>query len=557
MASGNLPPRQKMINMMYLVLLAILALNVSSEVLDAFVQIRGNLNHSASHAQTLSQDYVLMLKSKIQDEIEFEGNHKNEGLLDTLDLIQNKTQALIKALDGHVSEMEEIATWDEELQDYRKKDELEVNYQYWMGLDEDANERRGNGKAFDLRDELDAYGDFIHGFYASIGDSALEEIEPELMQDPKPDPKDPGKRWEQYTFQGPVVGNLATLEALKLHILNQEKELLEQFRKRLGVHQFAPDKVMAISMPQSQVVVAGTPFKTRLFVGMGSSQIQPDFKSGSGQLNLEDDGNSAWLTVMASGASIRNGAAEGKQRYQATVLVPKTDGSFDTLTVSEEFTVRKPEVVLRSRVIQKLYRECANEVQISIPALDEYEPVVSVSSGSINQRSNSKDWFLIKPRGNQCKVNVKAKVSGSVIPVEELDYRVLSTPKPTVQAKIGNKTLSGFNSIKKGQSLKIRIIPEEAFAEMYPKDANYRVKTVEIYLKKGIGPPRLIGQVPASNVNARNGVTVRMPSAVRDAKAGDQLFIKLKDVERRNFEGRFIPERTLSESECTIPLTVQ
>ena len=72
--------------------------------------------------------------------------------------------------------------------------------------------------------------------------------DPLLRQDPKENSKDPGKRWEQYTFEGPVVANLATLEALRVDILQQEKELLEVLNNRVaGKIDIIVDSIVAIS----------------------------------------------------------------------------------------------------------------------------------------------------------------------------------------------------------------------------------------------------------------------------------------------------------------------
>ena len=95
MASGKLSPRQKMINMMYLVLTALLALNVSKEVLDAFQIIRGKLNNTAVTANANANSVVVSMKETIDDEVNKEGVRKNIGLKDTLDLIQSRTSELV------------------------------------------------------------------------------------------------------------------------------------------------------------------------------------------------------------------------------------------------------------------------------------------------------------------------------------------------------------------------------------------------------------------------------------------------------------------------------
>ena len=133
MASGKLSPRQKMINMMYLVLLALLAMNVSKEILDAFDTLKIKLQNSANNANSTQDAFIENMKKTIQEEIDNEGRRNNEGLIDTLDQISGESGKIITLLNNHITEMEELAGVDPETGEYTRKDEIEKNYQYWMG----------------------------------------------------------------------------------------------------------------------------------------------------------------------------------------------------------------------------------------------------------------------------------------------------------------------------------------------------------------------------------------------------------------------------------------
>ena len=69
--------------------------------------------------------------------------------------IEELKMALAKG-GGSQEQMEEIGGFDPETGSFKRFDELEENYQYWMGRDEETNERRGNGAALSLRDSVDA-----------------------------------------------------------------------------------------------------------------------------------------------------------------------------------------------------------------------------------------------------------------------------------------------------------------------------------------------------------------------------------------------------------------
>ena len=106
MASGKLSPRQKMINMMYLVLLALLAMNVSKEILDAFDTLKIKLQNSANNANSTQVAFIENMKKTIQEEIDNEGRRNNEGLIDTLDQISGESGKIITLLNNHISDKE-------------------------------------------------------------------------------------------------------------------------------------------------------------------------------------------------------------------------------------------------------------------------------------------------------------------------------------------------------------------------------------------------------------------------------------------------------------------
>jgi len=68
MAGGKLTPRQKMINLMYLVFIAMLALNMSKEVLSAFGILNNKIESSNSITDTRNESSFLQLQQKAKDQ---------------------------------------------------------------------------------------------------------------------------------------------------------------------------------------------------------------------------------------------------------------------------------------------------------------------------------------------------------------------------------------------------------------------------------------------------------------------------------------------------------
>ena len=67
------------------------------------------------------------MNAEIERQIEIEKKEDNKGLIDTLALVQGRTNELLKLLDKHVLEMEKLAKYDPEKKEFTKKDELDEN----------------------------------------------------------------------------------------------------------------------------------------------------------------------------------------------------------------------------------------------------------------------------------------------------------------------------------------------------------------------------------------------------------------------------------------------
>ncbi|TAE52278.1 MAG: hypothetical protein EAZ89_08740 [Bacteroidetes bacterium] len=565
MASGKMSPRQKMINMMYLVLLALLAMNVSAEILNAFEIIAKKLNASANQALNTTETQIKGMKKKIDDEITNEGNKKNEGLKDTLDRIKAETSATVSLLDKHIAALRDsISGVDPETGQLLKKDETEKNHQYFIGkgAEEDANGGRGSGEAFKLHQSLDKYVKFLSDIYNSQVKEASQKLKLEdeyITKDPSTAITHEGeaKTWERYVFEGPLVANIAMLESMKADVYEKEKRALDLLNQRLGVIDFKFDKVIAIDAPISGIVPAGLQFQTRLFVAASSSSIQPRFSSGSGSIKQEE-GGMATLTIGASGGVIPQGKLEGTQSYSASIQVPKATGGVETLNVEGKFTVRKPEIVITSAAVQVLYRNCANDVNIDVPALgDFYNPVVTGSGAEIIKSQESKKKFRIVPTGKSCVVTVNSNTNGQNIKIGDVDYKVIEPPKPSVNMAVNGQTYNGSKMVPKTSRVNVRLEPDADFKANMPLDAKYGISGVDVLAQLSLGPPTKVNSVAGGEASTASGIAVTLGTQVRDSRSGTKVYIRMNEIYRVNFKGARIPDTRFSEVERTLSLVVE
>lgn len=558
MASGKLSPRQRMINMMYLVLTAMLALNVSKEVLDAFTIIKKQLNLAAANTAKSAESEISGMKKLVQDEIDNRGITKNKGLPDTLDLVKAETDKMISYLNTHITELESIAKPDPETGLYGRPEETELNYQYWFGIGRAdlANDGRGNGKAIELRNEIEKYYGFLHEIKVknTTDPQARAQLKPKTVT-PTYSDKEGTRSWERYHLNGPVAGNLAILEAFKADIFDAQNEVLNLLAGRLGKVDFVFNDVTYIDAPVSRIVPAGMNFETQLAVGAISTTLNPSFSSPSGSIKTE--GGKATLTVAASAGVIPSGKSEGKQRYTALIRVPKATGGFTDLPISGEFTVRKPEIVVSSAAIQNLYRDCANDINIDVPALgDLYNPQVTASSGQVITSQKSKREFRVIPTGKKCVVTVNNAIGGKNTKIGDLSYNVIAPPKPTIDMAVNGTRNTGTIPVPKNSRVSLRLVPDEDFKSLLPKDANYEITSVVIKAQLSLGPPETVGTQNLAGQDATKAVTFSLGQRVQQAPGNTKVYIEIEKVNRINFQGKKV-EVPMGQQEKTLSLVVK
>ncbi len=561
MAGGKMSPRQKMINMMYLVLLALLAMNVSAEILNAFETIEKKLKASGDTAKTASMAFMDNMKAEIDEEVKNEGKTSNVGLKDTLNQIKDRTDKMIGLLNGHVSYIRDsIIKVDPETGELENKAETEKNLQYWLGRGEaqERNGGRGDGKAYALHQAFDEYGKYIASIYNSQVKDPSKKQQPVLILDPENTQDGEKKKWEFYTFEGPAIANMATLQALKQDVYEQEKTLLNLLNERLGVATFKADKVIAIDAPMASMVPAGLTFQTRLFVSMSSSQITPKFSSGSGSIKLEEGGSMAILSIPASGGVIPNGKNEGKQSYSASIQVPKATGGFETLAVSGDFVVRKPGIVITSAAVQNLYRSCANDINIDVPALgDQYNPQVSASDANVIKSQQSKTKFRIVPTGKTCDVTVNSLTNGQNVKIGTVAYKVIEPPKPGIDMAVNGQRYNGASMVPNTSRVAVKLNPDADFAANLPADARYTIGSIDVLAQLSLGPPTKVNSVNCQGRDATKPIEVSLGTEVRQSRPGTKVFIQINKIYRINFENKTIEDSRFSLVEQTLSLTVK
>ncbi|MEM7550664.1 MAG: gliding motility protein GldM [Bacteroidota bacterium] len=508
MAGGKETPRQKMIGMMYLVLTALLALQVSSSVLDKFFF----LNRSLEEAVERYQEDNAKTLSNIKGQVEEKGNREEDlEVFEKAKTVRERTQELNKYL-VDIKEELIIATGDREEATGKP-----------VGLkDEDnvANLMIVKGKGPELQEKINSYVDFLK---QETGDESFIKIArdgneiPEFANDEEQRIKD----FTEINFLStPLAAALASISQYENEIMAYETKALDDLAQKVGAKDLSFDQIEVVALPESRVVAAGANYEAQLFVSASSSAVNPEMFVGDRPIEVENGKGKVTFKVSGGGYD-KDGYA--KKTYSARVVLNGEPYETDI-----EYVVTKPVVQVQSQSVQALYLNCGNELQINVPALgSNYDPAFTASGASVIPGAQ-KGLVTVVPN----KAEVVLGVSSGGSKLDDIPFKVRRIPKPEIEIRNGGRPIDEKRGMKAPgpRSLQIKAVPDEGFAQFLPKDARYRVSQWEITLARGSRPVAPPKKVTSEQAN--------LSDFAAKAKAGDRIVIEVKKVQRLNFKGQ-------------------
>ncbi|WP_291725266.1 gliding motility protein GldM [Bernardetia sp.] len=513
---GKETPRQRMIGMMYLVLTALLALQVQNEVLEKFYFI----DDSLQSAKKVGRDTNDKIIKSMQDQIEESGsNPRDLAILEKARKVKTESSDMIdyitKIRERIITEMGAI---DPETGAYPMGDKYDDINRIMLGLNEDLE----SGEAAKLQTELNKYvNDVIaidDSLQAELKDKNLVPLAPEKSEvEMYNKPKYDNMEWEHINFQNtPMVAALAVLSQMENDVVKVETTAIDALRARIGEFKIKFDQVVAMASAESNVVAAGTKYRAKLFISATSTTIEPKMTSTAGGVRKE--GNGVGIVEFTASGGTTEGA---KKTWKGSITIKNAAGQDTTLTTEPiEYTVVSPVIEIESGTVNSLYLKCGNELKVKVPALGvEYKPSFSATGGQAIAGGGSK--VTLVPTSASMSLTVAS--GGNTIGTKKFSVKLI--PTPSVKAR-------GLNMKQGGacpRSVTLDAIPDASFKDQLPKDARYRVSGFTVTLARG---RRVIGSVKS------NGPTANTSSLGAKAKEGDRLVIEVQGVQRMNFKNQ-------------------
>ncbi|MFN4083160.1 MAG: gliding motility protein GldM [Bacteroidia bacterium] len=410
MAGGKLTVRQKMINMMYLVLTALLALNVSAEILKAFHLVEVSMVKAGENIDKKNEDIIKAINEYV------ENNPSDEKGKDAQSRATKVASIADEAL-AYIGELKQtLITGAGGRKDGNPDEEIAEA----SNIEKHANLLINQGKGAELKGKINEWREKM---LAEVDSASKKNIKSDLNTDVSPNSK---QTWESEMFEhSPVAAVVTLLTKIENDVKNTEAQVLEELRKSLTKVNVVVDQFEAKIIPNNGTyITAGGKYSADIFLAASSSRSTFDLNVSGTPVKVEN--GIGKYEVTASG--------EGEKKYKAVISQKQLDGTTKTYEAEGSYFVVKPLAVVSATKMNVIYRGIENPISVSVPGYSANQISVSTDIGTLTSAGQAGTYNLTVPVSNQAKelkVSVSAKTPDGVKKMGEQIYRIKNVPKPT------------------------------------------------------------------------------------------------------------------------------
>ena len=505
-------PRQKMIGMMYLVLTALLALQVSDALLQKFVLLNNSLEAANGSAVQKNNQTVEGIKAKVNDS---PNPAQYADIIRQAQEVRKLSDAMVGELDNLKGTIvEQTGGIDPETGAYVGMKETEKVYEIMIG-------GKKNGLAYGLKTQLDNFVTKIATY--SDKNTKFEPLALSGKEDPAvaKDANNKNKDFAELNFaETPVPAALATLSQKQSEIRRYESTILGQLAEKVGIKDIKFDKILAMVSAKSNTVVAGMDYEAEMFIAAYSSGITPRMSFNGAGVPVRD--GKGQIKFKAQGGQY-DSRGLSKKTYSASISFNGPNGP-ETRTLNGEYFVLKPTYNIEAGSLPPLYLGCANKLSIVSPGLGAlWQPSFSANGAEVIAAGGGK--VTVVPSAASVELNINN--GGILLGTEK--FRVRRVPRPEVKIFGGGGELDEKRGASASglRSVEARAIADESFKATNPDDAQYRVSEIYVALARGSKKVADITLPGAGSIS----------SLAQSAQAGDRYYIEVKGVQRKNFKG--------------------
>lgn len=419
---GTNPNRQRMINLMYIVFIAMMALNVSSDVLDGFSKVNNSLSRTCESVDLHSDKLYNHIKEQYRlnpVKVESAYNKSSKILAETKKLknyIETLKTDIAKDTDGENADVNDI----------KRKDYLEATKKIMLAPI--------TGQAYNLKKKIQEYKNISLNILGEPKDSkSLDDIIDISA-----------KQWEKDTFDNlPSVATITMLTKLQNDISIIENRVLSRLIDNIDYGDYKVNKLRADIIPNSNIVVMGQNYEADIVLTSIDSTKKPNIYIDGNK--LPDNNGHYTIKTSKSGTFNLNGYME----------IQTENGVITKYPFNKKYTVVEPLAVVSPQMMNVVYAGIENPIEVSVPGFSSQQITVIANNGILSKKGNN--WVL-KPQltSNEVVLKISAKTDDDkIISFGEKRLKIRQLPEPLPYL------LTGGKKFKNGKVQKNSLISSE------------------------------------------------------------------------------------------------
>ena len=555
MSGGKETPRQKMIGMMYLFYTALLALNVSAEILTAFTMVDGSLRKTNAITEgVIDGTQNEFVKAMVNDSASVA---KYKALADQVVVeadkafreIQHYKLALVGTLEGIYTadytkpfELSDTTTdnsienalrekWAADMPDAMNKDLVDIDD--LLGKKDDNNVggeifiMKGQGKA--VEDSRTNYRNFLVDIVnkgtsdtSAASKKASETLKESLQQmlstEPMQSQNDEGEvvPWSNSNFEHlPAAGVLTLMTKMQADVRNTESSVLSYLLSQIGKTDMKFNAIKAVVNAKSSYVLVGQPYKAEIFIAAYDSTQNPDILVGGSPIPVNQGvgiftGNTSTVGTKSFGGVIK--------------LKNKSTGEIKEYPFKSEYEVGQSSLSVSPTKMNVLYIGVPNPIDITASGVPAEKLNVSISGGSITRAGAAGSYIAQVKAAGKAVINVTAVVDGQTKSLGSREFRVKRVPDPV--ASVGNDPAT-----KRGGTISKAVLSAQAGVKAELENFDFDMKFNVVSFKVSATIKGFNQEASASSA----AFTAAQKQIITQVASGGKVYIE--DIKARGPDG--------------------
>jgi gliding motility-associated protein GldM len=417
MAGGKQTPRQRMMGILYLVLLGLIALDVPDSLLDAFKHISDSLNASKTNVQTgIDQTFKTFEATKLKEQPARAQPILNKAL---------KAKQMADDLNAYIETLKqkfikEAGDIDPKTGDYSGRENLDVSVHMMI------NDQK---YAYELHKKID---ETKQGLLSLLSDKEKQGVNLSLDAPAPPHINGfPNKDWENANFgEGiPMAAAMTALIKIESDTKNAENEIVKKILGEVDQAVVNLDKFSAVAVAPSSYVIQGQPFTAQVFLTASDSRSNPTITVNGSKIPVQD-GRGNYTTGTSS---------PGEVTWVGKITVKQNNGRDTTyVTEPQKYMVAKPSAVVSPDKMNVLYIGVPNPLTVSAPGVAAGDLKLVMSEGSLSGGKDGKYTAEVRSIGT-IKIHVTGN-KGVFLGDQVFRVKRIPDPKPQFAGKSGGNT---------------------------------------------------------------------------------------------------------------------